>query len=258
MTKEERHKQILEALMHHESMPVASLSLLLDVSAVTIRKDLTELESARKLYRTHGKAVLINPYINNRPVIEKEKLARSEKAMIGRKAAELISQDDSIIIASGSTVLAFAQCIRSVQRLTVISASLKVSELLGDDANIQVMQLGGVLRHSSLSVVGKHAESALGEFCCSKLFMGVDGIDLEFGLTTTDMREADLNRAMMRTAQKTIVLADSSKFRRRGFSKIANIADVDTIITDSNIPPAVCRAIEDTGVELIVVDVDNF
>lgn len=243
--------------MQHESIPVSNLSLLLDVSAVTIRKDLTELESAKKLYRTHGKAVLINPYINNRSVLEKEKLARSEKDMIGRKAATLVSQDDSIIIASGSTVLAFAQCIKPIHRLTVISASLKVSELLGDDDNIQVMQLGGVMRHSSLSVVGKYAESALGEFCCSKLFMGVDGIDLDFGLTTTDMREADLNRAMMRTAQKTIVLADSSKFRRRGFSKIANIADVDTIITDSKIPPTVARTIEDLGVELIIVDAEE-
>ena len=257
MTKEERHKLIMETLMRHESIPVSSLSLLLDVSAVTIRKDLTELESAKKLYRTHGKAVLINPYINNRSIIEKEKLARSEKIMIGREAASMITQDDSIIIASGSTVVAFAHCIKPIHRLTVISASLKVSEILGTNENIQVIQLGGSMRHSSLSVVGKYAEGALNEFCCSKLFIGVDGIDLDFGLTTTDLREADLNKVMMRTAQKTIVLADSSKFRRRCFSKIDNISDVDMIITDSNIPQTMSRAIEDMGVELRIVDVKD-
>lgn len=258
MTKEERHNLILETLIRHESIPVSSLSLLLDVSAVTIRKDLTELESAKKLYRSHGKAVLINPYINNRSILEKEKLARREKELIGREAASMITHDDSIIIASGSTVLAFAHCIKPIHRLTVISASLKVSEFLGTNENIEVIQLGGTLRHSSLSVVGKYAEAPLSEFCCSKLFIGVDGIDLDFGLTTTDIREADLNKVMMRTAQKTIVLADSSKFRRRGFSKIANITDVDTIITDSNIPATISQAIEDLGIELRIVDIKDY
>ena len=255
MTKEERHNLILETLMHHESVPVSSLSMLLDVSAVTIRKDLTELEAAGKLYRSHGRAVLINPFINNRSINEKERLARREKEMIGRYAAEMIFKDDSIIIASGSTVLAFANCINPVHKLTVISASLMVSELLGTRDNIDVIQLGGAIRPSSLSVVGKSAETALADFSCSKLFLGVDGIDIDFGITTTDIREADLNKAMMHTAQKTIVLADSSKFRRRGFSKIANITDVDTIITDSNIPAKTAQAIEDMGVDLKIVDI---
>ena len=257
MTKEERHNLILETLMHHESVPVSSLSMLLDVSAVTIRKDLTELEAANKLYRSHGRAVLINPFINNRSINEKERLARKEKEMIGRYAAGMVFKDDSIIIASGSTVLAFANCIKPINKLTVISASLKVSELLATRENIDIIQLGGTLRRSSLSVVGKFAETALQDFSCSKLFIGVDGIDTDFGITTTDLREADLNRAMMHSAQKTIVLADSTKFRRRGFSKIANITDVDTIITDSNIPAKTAQAIEDLGVELKIVDVSG-
>ena len=254
MTKEERHSLIIDTLMRHESIPVSNLSMLLDVSAVTIRKDLSELERENKLYRSHGKAILIDPYINNRSINEKDKLARKEKELIGKCAASLITKDDSIIIASGTTVTAMARCIKPIHRLTVISASLKVSELLGTDESIDVVQLGGTVRTSSLSVVGKYAESPLAEFSCSKLFIGVDGIDLNFGITTTDIREADLNKVMMRTAQKTIVLADSSKFRRRGFSKIANISDVDIIITDSNIPERIARAIEDIGVELKIVD----
>ena len=257
MTKEERHQLILDTLMRHESIPVSSLSMLLDVSAVTIRKDLTELEAENKLYRSHGRAVLINPYINNRSISEKEKLQRTEKELIGREAAKMITRDDSIIIAPGTTVLALARCITPVHRLTVISASLAVSQLLGHNEAIEVVQLGGSLRQSSLSVVGKFAESPLCEFSCSKLFIGVDGIDLDFGITTTDIREAELNRAMMRTAQKTIVLADSSKFRRRGFSKIANISEVDTIITDSRVPITIAQSIEDMGIELKIVEVDK-
>ena len=255
MTKEERHNLILETLIKHESITVANLSLLLDVSAVTIRKDLNELEQSRRLYRSHGRAILIDPYTTNRSVIEKENIARHEKALIGQYANTLITKDDSIIIASGTTVLALARCIKPIHRLTVISASLKVSELLGTNEAIELIQLGGTLRESSLSVVGKFAEAPLSDFSCSKLFIGVDGIDLDFGITTTDIRESDLNRAMMATAQKTIVLADSTKFRRRGFSKIADLEEVDMIVTDSNIPDKIAHAIEDRGGELHIVDV---
>jgi DeoR/GlpR family transcriptional regulator of sugar metabolism len=254
MTKEERHALILEPLIKHESVQVSDLSTLLGVSAVTIRKDLTELEKDNKLYRSHGKAILINPYINNRSVNEKEKLSAEEKNTIGKAAAELISKDDSIIIASGTTVHALARNIRPIHKLTVISASLQVSEILANNEAIEIIQLGGTLRHSSNSVVGKYAEGILSSFCCSKLFLCVDGIDLEFGITTTDVREADLNKEMMRIAQKCIVLADSSKFRRRGFSKIANIEEVDIIITDAGIPGSIARQIEDMGIELIVAE----
>lgn len=252
MTKEERHERILDLLLKHESIQVSNLSNLLEVSAVTIRKDLTELEKANKLYRSHGKAILIDPYINNRSVNEKAKLAAEEKMAIGRVAASMINRDDSIIIASGTSVHALARNIKPIHKLTVISASLQVSEILAGDEAIDIVQLGGSLRHSSNSVVGRYAEEILPNFCCSKLFLGVDGIDPEFGITTTDIREAELNRVMMHTAQKTIVLADSSKFRRRGFSKIANLEDVDVIITDKGITEAIATRIEELGIELII------
>ena len=257
MTKEERHSLIIDTLIKHESIMVSDLSSLLAVSAVTIRKDLTELEKENKLYRSHGKAILINPYINNRSVNEKEKLSREEKKLIGKAAASLITKDDSVIIASGTTVLAMARSIRPIHKLTVISASLQVSEILGSNEAIEIVQLGGSLRHSSLSTVGKYAEAPLADFSCSKLFLGVDGIDLECGITTTDIREADLNKAMMRSAQKTIVLADSSKFRRRGFSKIANMDEIDLIITDSRISDKLAQRIESLGIELTIVPDEN-
>lgn len=240
--------------MKKESIPVSDLSILLDVSTVTIRKDLTELEQQNKLYRTHGKAILINPYINNRSVNEKELLAPEQKHNIGMAAARLITKDDSIIIASGTTVQAFARCICPIHKLTVISASLNVSQTLAENEHVDILQLGGILRHSSRSVVGRYAEYALSEFACSKVFLGVDGIDLDFGVTTTDIREAELNKVMMRAAQKTIVLADSSKFHRKGFSKIANLDEVDLIVTDSGISENIVKRLEDLGIELIIAD----
>ena len=140
---------------------------------------------------------------------------------------------------------ALARSIVPVDELTVITASMEVSNILASEKNIYIIQLGGILRHSSLSVVGKYAENILADFSCSKLFIGVDGIDLDFG---------SLNRVMMQTAQKTIVLADSSKFGRRGFSKISDMEDVDHIITDSRIPPSTALRLEEMGIELTIAD----
>ena len=252
MTKEERHAAILERLMQFESVQVTDLASLLNVSLVTIRKDLTELEKANKLYRSHGKAILINPYATNRNVNDKEKLFTAEKRNIGREAAQLIERDDTIILASGTTIHALARAIKPIHRLTLITASVAVSNILSTEEDVEILQLGGVLRHSSQSVVGRSAEQYLDNVACSKLFLGIDGFDFNFGITTTDMREAELNQVMMRTAQKTIVLADSSKFGRRGFSKIANIEDIDIIITDSRVSSSVVKRIEEMGIELII------
>lgn len=242
----------MEELIKHGSVQVSDLVPKLNVSAVTVRKDLTDLEKSDKLYRSHGKAVLVNPYINNRPVNEKEKLAADEKHAIGREAARLITRNDSICIASGTTVHALARNIQPIQKLTVVSASLAVSNILSQHDNIDIIQLGGMLRHSSLSVVGEFAMRVLAQCSFSKLFLGVDGIDMDYGITTTEMREASLNQKMIAAAQKTIVLADSSKFGRRGFAKIADIDAVDIIITDAGVSPKVVKRVEDRGIELII------
>lgn len=242
----------MEALIKHGSVLVSDLVTMLNVSAVTVRKDLTELEKSDKLYRSHGKAVLINPYINNRSVNEKEKLAADEKHAIGREAARLITRDDSIAIASGTTVHALARNIQPIHKLTVVSASLAVSNILSQHENVDIIQLGGMMRHSSLSVVGDYAARFLVQCSFSKLYLGADGIDVDYGITTTEIREAALNRIMMDASQKTIVLADSSKFGRRGFAKIADIDAIDIVITDAGISPKVANRLEDLGIELII------
>ena len=252
MTKEERHTYILEQLMKQSSVQVSELAELLNVSSVTIRKDLTELEKNGRLYRSHGKAILINPFANNRSVNEKESLNAEEKQLIGMEAAQLVVPNDSILLASGTTIHALARNLRPADRLTVVSASLQATEFLAENENIDIIQIGGNVRHSSLSVVGQYSEMILRSCSFSKLFLGVDGIDLEFGISTTDMREAELNREMIHTAQKTIVLADSSKFGRRGFARICGMDDVDMIITDAHVSPTIAAAIEELGIDLVI------
>lgn len=257
MTKEERHNFIINHLIQCNSASVNDLAEKLQVSSVTIRKDLSKLEKASKLYRSHGKAILINPYLIDRNLDEKQKLCIEEKRSIGREAAKLINPQDSILIASGTTVYYLALLIEDQSPLTVITSSLQVSEILAKNPQIDIIQLGGLVRHSNLSVISKFAEQMLGNFSCSKLFMGADGIDLEQGISATNMLEASLNRVMMSSSQKTIVLADSSKFARRGFSKVCNIGEIDHIITDDRISDTMARQIEDLGIELTVAAIAN-
>ena len=251
----ERHSRILSLLQQNGSISVTQLSELFKVSEVTIRKDLSYLEQQKKLYRTQGSAILISPYISDRHVNEKEKKNVAEKRAIGAAAAALVSQDDSIIIASGTTMAFLAREIKPQGRLTVITASVPVTQILSQDPDVDVIQLGGITRSSSVSVVGPFAEQMLRSFNCSKLFIGVDGIDPDFGLTTTNMLEASLNRAMIDAAQKVVVLADSSKFGRRGFSKICDLESVDRIITDNRVQPLYLDRLRERGIEVTVVEV---
>lgn len=251
----ERHNQILTQLQQNGSISVTQLSEMFKVSEVTIRKDLSYLEQQKKLYRTHGSAILLSPYIGDRHVNEKEKKNVAEKRAIGIKAASLISAGDSIIIASGTTMTFLAHEIVPEDHLTVITASVPVTAVLSQDPKVDVIQLGGITRSSSVSVVGPFAEEMLRHFNCSKLFIGVDGIDVECGLTTTNMMEAALNDVMIDAAQKVIVLADSSKFGRRGFSRICSLEAVDMIITDSGVQPLYLSQLRERGIEVTVVDV---
>ena len=166
----ERHSRILSLLQQNGSISVTQLSELFKVSEVTIRKDLSYLEQQKKLYRTHGSAILISPYISDRHVNEKEKKNVAEKRAIGAAAAELISQDDSIIIASGTTMAFLAREIKPVGHLTVITAAVPVTQILSQHADVDVLQLGGITRSSSVSVVGPFAEAMLRNFNCSKLY----------------------------------------------------------------------------------------
>ena len=249
----ERHKFILDSLKKDGFIKVIDMVKSLDVTAVTIRKDLKYLEEKKLLYRTHGSASPINPIAPELNVIDKEKMKKGEKERIAMAACSLIEENDSIIIASGSTVYTFAENIKPLKHLTVVTASLKVSILLNEQNNVDVIQLGGTVRKNSVSVIGDYTTRFFEDITCSKLFLGVDGIDPDSGITNSNIEEAQLNKRMMNASLKTVLLADSSKFGRRGFGKICNLDQVDVIITDSGIAESMAKMIEETGIELIIV-----
>src|SRR5690606_5300842 len=227
---------------------VVDLCESLKVSSVTIRKDLQFLEDAGMIFRTHGGATNVNPYQKDRPINEKALLHAAEKKRIGSEAAKMVEPNDSIIIASGTTMQYFAREIVPQERLTVITSAINVTMELIDYDNVDIIQLGGPVRKTSSSITGRYAEDLLSDFFCSKLFLGVDGIDFELGITTTNAQEALLNRRMMESVHKVIVLADFSKFDRKSLGKISALSKVDMIISD-NIPSKYQQLFDNLGIE---------
>lgn len=253
MTIAERHKYILDELNRAGFVTVSELSKSMEVTMVTIRKDLKILEDKGLLYRSHGSATPASPYVSDRSVSVKKLEQVEEKNRIAEKALDYLIENEAILIASGTTVVAFAQAIPKNLPLTVLTAAMNVTLALIDSPAVELVQLGGVVRKSSSSAVGHYAEEMLRNFACSKLFLSVDGISLEHGLTTSNMMEAHLNAQMIKNVQKTIVLADSKKFGKKGFGKICELEDVDVIITDAGIPELFLKKLEEKGIEVVVV-----
>jgi len=249
-----RHQDILKRLTEEKHLEVLDLCDILNVSAVTIRKDLKLLEQKGLLYRTHGGASLENPYINERTVIDKEKISVEEKNGIAQMAATRIVENDSIMIASGTTVQALSKFIIPENKLTVITSSLHVVLNLIHNKSIEILQLGGYIRHSSASVIGNYAEYILKNVSCSKLFLGVDGIDLDYGLSTTNLEEAELNKKMLNAAQQIIVLADSTKFGKKSFARICDLSQIHEFITDKGIPANIKQKLEEKDIKVTIVN----
>lgn len=252
----ERHKYILDKLNKFGFIRITDVADELKVTKVTVRRDVKILENRGLLYKVHGSARLANPHIADRDLMTKSTLNREAKQRIAERAVQMIEDNDSIMISAGSTSYALAEAIHETMQektLNVVTPFLKVSVLLNEMENTKVEQLGGNVYKKSFATLGENASNTLVNMVCSKFFLGVDGIDPEFGITTSTVEEAQLSYKMMGASAKTVVLADSSKFGQHGFGRIANLEDVDVIITDNGVAPEMQKIVEEAGIELIMV-----
>lgn len=248
----ERHQFILQELKKTGTVNIQELSDLMQVSGVTIRKDLKILEDKNLLFRTHGGGSINNPYAIERPINEKEFINAEEKQSIAKAALSLIKQNDSIMIGSGTTVFELARALHPTKQVTVITPAVKVTLELSNRPNVEVLQLGGLIRQNSSSVAGSYAEYILENISCGILFIGVDGIDFDFGLSISNLTEAGLNQKMISTAQSVAILADHTKFGKRGIGKICDLDQVQYIVTDSRVSPETVKSLEDRGIKVIM------
>lgn len=253
MNINERHQHILEKLKKDGKVNIFALQEEMGVSGVTIRKDLKLLEDKHLMFRIRGGGSINNPYAVDRPIDEKELINSDEKKRIAKAAIKLIAETDSIMIGSGTTVFEVARALFPPKHLTVITPALKVGVELSNRSNVEVLQLGGLIRPNSSSVVGDYAMSMLNDISCGVFFLGVDGIDLDFGISISNLTEAALNQKMIDTAQTVVVLADSTKFDRRGLGRICSLEQVHYIITDRNVSANTVKAIKERDIQMILV-----
>lgn len=248
----ERRNYIIRKLSDQGHLSVTDLAGELSVSGVTIRKDLQYLEERNILVRTHGGALTPEHFVHEMPFDEKAKRNVEEKKRIGKRAAELVSDQDSIILDSGSTTLQITRHLRDRRDLTVATNSLHVALETMRLTHARLLMLGGVLRRNSASIVGPCAEAMMRDHAFRLLFLAGDGFDVSFGLTTTDEFESRLNQLMMDAADTTVVVLDSSKFGRRGLCRIAGADEIDTVITDEGIPDSAAKMLDNHGVQVII------
>jgi len=253
-TIEQRRKYILDQIVKDGFVKVSDLAESLGVTQTTIRKDLNYLESQGVLQRAHGSAIPPTQQMMDLNLSAKKLINFEAKQKIAEKAASLIKSDDSILVASGSTISLFAEALKPKGRLNVVSISVNISAHLGDIPGITVMQVGGILYGNTLSVLGAEASKTIENLYCSKVFFGVDGIDLDYGLTCGTGEEASITQKMMQSSQTKIVLSDSSKVGQRGFARICEVGDIDILITDSGMPLETRQRIENMGVKLIIAE----
>lgn len=253
-TIEQRRKYILDHIVKDGFVKVSELAESLGVTQTTIRKDLNYLEAQGVLQRAHGSAIPPSQQMMDLNLSAKKLINFEAKQKIAEKAASLIKSDDSILVASGSTISLFAEALKPKGRLNVVSISVNISAHLGDIPGITVMQVGGILYGNTLSVLGAEASNTIENLYCSKVFFGVDGIDLDYGLTCGTGEEASITQKMMQSSQTKIVLSDSSKVGQRGFARICEVGDIDILITDSGMPLETRQRIENMGVKLIIAE----
>ncbi len=248
MLARQRQQKILEQLDNQDSVVVSELSRTLQVSEMTIRRDLQQLEQQGALIRTHGGALAVD--IRTEPdFAAKADLLQAEKQRIALLAASLASRG-VIGLSAGTTTTAVAAALnRHNSDLTVVTNAVNIAaQLAGSD--ITVMLTGGVMRSKSYALVGPLLPSSLENIWLDWLFLGANGISSGGGITTPNLEEAEANACLLARAKKTAVVADHSKLGKTAFGRIAGLNEIDMLITDHAADGALLETISAQGVEI--------
>lgn len=253
MKPRERQQAILDYLQIHGRTPVEQLAEHFQTTGTTIRKDLTALENENKVLRTYGSVVLTQTSDDiDLPITNKTTINAAAKMKIGKAAAGLIQNGDSIIMDQGSTVLQMVPNLAQFENLTIMTNSLHIINALTSlNTDFELLMCGGTYRSKSGSFHGILAESAVEKFSFDKLFIGTDGFDLNVGLTTFNEVHG-VSKAMCHAAREIIVLTDSTKFNRRSPNIVCPLEKITTVITDSNIKEDIHQALMAKGIQVII------
>ena len=250
---DDRRQSILEMLKKKGKVKVTDLSRTFGISEVTIRNDLSELESEGMLTRVHGGAVGTRKAYCNMSLNDRMNVNREEKMQIAKAVRSMISDGDTLMLDSGTTTYFVATEITDVKNLTVVTNSLQAAEELSYHSNINVILLGGSLDPRYHFTYGDDALCQLKKYKADKMITAVDGVSVQSGLTTYHYLEAEVSRQMVSRANQIIVVSDYTKIAREGFAHIDEITSIDTLVTNKKADKEELKAIAKMGIEVIKV-----
>ncbi len=250
---ENRRVKVGEIIVSEEEVKISDLSRLLHTSEISIRRDLIELEKVGLLRRTRGGATATIKLVQEQSFREKVNKNLEKKQRIAREAVKMIQKQDTIILDSGTTVLQIAPIIKDYQELTVVTHSLPVVEELKVCSRINLTLVGGIYNPNDQSLMGPLTVKNISQFYVKKCFVGVDGLSISRGLTTTTILKAEVVQAIIKVSRQVIVVADSSKIGQVGFTSIAPLTKIDKLITDRASSASFIQELRHKGIEVILV-----
>ncbi len=253
LLKAERHNQIRTLVNKQGRVTVQELSAQFGVSEATARRDLEELDGLGQLRRTHGGAVRAEKTSKEPPMMQRIREKPAEKERIGKAAAGLIQDNETVFLGSGTTVIEIARNLPPDINLTVITNSLPVVNELASHPGIELIVIGGMLRPTELSMVGHVAEQAVQEFRADRIFLGMHAIDANSGFTSDFLPEVMTDRAIMSIGRQVVIVADHSKFERISSVLVAPVTSANVIVTDTSILTECVEKLVEIGVHVMVV-----
>ena len=252
---EERKQRIIKLLNENTKLIVPDLCEYFGVSPATIRNDLRELENSGLLKRTHGGAILNTKMGYELNSYQKEVKNLEAKQAIARFAINLVEDGDTIAIDTGTTTLEFAKLLGSKKGITAVVNDIEIARKLEENSDVCVILAGGILRRNFHCTIGPIAQRALDGLSVDKAFMGANGVSIKRGLTTPDLNQAEIKKAMMDIASEVIVLCDSSKIGSVTFAQIAPLERVDRLITDHGADENEIQQFKDIGVQVDIIKI---
>ena len=252
---EERRREILGVLGQNGRITVEEVVKRFGISAVTARGDLDVLSESGALVRSHGGGIRPLTATPEHPLKVREGMHHEEKVRIAEAAVQLIRPLQTVILCTGSTSAELASQIRrnAPENITVITYALNIAAKLAEVPNLSLFMLGGFLRQPSTAFVGPHAEHMMHSLHADHCFMSTVGLNVDVGLTTLDVMEAELNRRMIESAAQVTVMADSSKFGHRSLSVISDFRSIHRVITDAAAPAEDVNKLRSRGIDVILV-----
>lgn len=248
----ERQEEIYALIIREGRVNVAQVCSTFAVSEATARRDLDILAEQGKIQRVHGGAIRIKQAPPEQPIFERSSVQAEEKRRIGKVAADLIKDGETIFLGSGSTVYEIARNIHDKQNLTIVTNSLLVINELADKEEFTLISVGGILRKSERSFIGHIAQQSLGELRADKVFMGIRAISLEQGLTNDYLPETMTDRAIMGMGSRVIIVADYTKCERVATAYVAPLENIDMLITSKETPSDFIQALIDKGINVLL------